>query len=243
MTKEKILPEEKIELHHPSMEEIMGAPPAAAIAAGSGVVLAILLTLLAGSIFITVPDVIRTKAIIYGNSPVSVLTAPESGRLVFTNGGFPDRAVHEGETLVSIRKFMSDEQVPVTAATDGFFEINPVVRYRKSVYRNDTIGYVWDMEPAPAVCTVQLSRSDARKIQAGRTIRLYPEQGDFMHCIETEVKEKFDLPSGDRVQIIAVLYGTEGNTFRGTTEVTADIETGKKSLFGQLVNPFRGLQK
>ncbi|MDR0700367.1 MAG: hypothetical protein LBG28_14305 [Tannerella sp.] len=243
MTKENISAEEKIELHHPSMEEIMGAPPAAGIAAGSGTVLAILLALLASSIFITVPDTIRTNAIIYGNSPVSVLTAPESGRPVFANGGFSDSAVHEGDTLLIIRKFMSDEQIPVTAATGGFFEINPVLRYRKSVYRNDTVGYVWDMEPAPVVCTVQLSGSDARKIQAGRKIRLYPEPGEFMHCIETEVKEKFDLPSGGRVQIIAVLSGTAGNTFRGTTEVSADIETGKKSLFGQLVNPFRGLQK
>jgi hypothetical protein len=243
MTKENISQEEKIELHHPSMEEIMGAPPAAAIAVGSGVILAIFLMLLAGSIFISVPDMIRTGAVVYGNTPLSVLTAPESGRLVYADAGFPDSIIHEGETLLTIRKFMSDELIPVTAPASGIFEINPVVRLRKSVYRNDTLGYIWDREPVPAVCTALLSRSDARKIQAGRKIRLYPEPGDFMNCIETEVREKFDLPSGDRVQIIAVLSGAAGNTFRGTTEVTVDIETGKKSLFEQLVNPFRGLQR
>jgi hypothetical protein len=65
-----------------------------------------------------------------------------------------------------------------------------------------------------------------------------------MLFIETEIREKSNLPSGD-VQIIAVLPGADqtGHTFRGTVELTANIETGKKSLFGRLVNPFRGLQR
>jgi hypothetical protein len=245
MKEDQMKPEGDVELHHQSIEEIMGTPPVKSIAVSSGIILVILLVLLGGSALVVTPDIMKTNAVIYGNDPVAVLTAPESGQIVQGEGyDFSEREVERGETLLHIRNAIG-ESIPVTAISSGALEFNPLVRIRGSVYRGDTVGYIWDKDTAPVACVIYLSRAEARNVESGNKIRLYLEPDDSDSVIETEVREKFELLTGNQMQIISVLpeRNLPVKKIRGTVKISADIVVGRKSLFNRMINPFRGLER
>jgi hypothetical protein len=236
---------EEIELHHPLIEGIMGAPPAHSIAVGSGVILAIFIALMAASFFIYSPDVIRVHALAYGQTPLAVLTAPESGQ-IFMDENIPDRgAVRNGETLLHIKKNAVDSSIFIVATASGIVEINPLVKFRKTVSVSDTVAYIWDMEPAPMICVMNLTKPEAGKIQVGQKVRLFLPAYPSENIVETSICEKYDLPVGNQTQLIALIPDNQSQAyaFRGDIQMSAELIVGKKSLFQQLINPFRGLQK
>lgn len=236
---------EKIELHHPAIEEIMGAPPVKSIAAGSGIVFILLLVLFTASMFVYTPVTVRTNAVIYGQTPLAVLTAPQSGQVVFRDEAPDEKNIRQGDTIFCINPNTGEKRIPAVAPATGIFEVNPLVRIRKNVSQNDTVGFIRSEEPATVVCILQLTNADAQNVRMGQKIHILTDINESGNFIEAEISEKSNVSTTSHTQFIAILSGLHSreNDFRGVTEASAQIITGKKSLFQQLINPFRGLKK
>lgn len=233
---------EKIELYHHSIEEIMGAPPAKSIAWGSGLILMIILVLLTGSVFINSPDYIRVDGVVYGETPITVLTAPVSGQIVFSRDASSKQRVQKNELIFQIEEYATKQTVPIIASLAGVFKINPLVRIRKNVFQNDTIGTIWSEKPAPVVCILELPNAVAQKVKTGQLIRVFTDPGD-KNFMEAEIRGKTDQAVTSQTQFIAVLLDQSDEDIQGTLTVCAEVIIGEKNLFQQLVNPFRGLRK
>ena len=234
---------EKVELHHHSIQEIMGAPPAKSIAFGSGIILMIFMVLLICSMFIYFPEVIRVEAILHGQTPVATLTAPETGKIIFENDYSDKQFVQKDETILYIKDNQAGESIPVNVSSSGIFQINPLVRIKQSVFLNDTIGFLWSENYIPTVCVIELPAGIARRVQAQQKIRIFIDENDHKNFIETEIRESHST-SVNQTQFIAVLTSQqldEKNIY-GTVLASAEIITGQKNLFNQLINPFRGLK-
>jgi hypothetical protein len=236
---------EKIELHHSSIEEIMGTPPVKSIAIGSGLIFVLLLILFAISLVVYTPSIIRINAAIHGQTPLAVLIASQTGRLIFPDGMPNRQIVQRGDTLFLIGKEDSEDCISVSAPATGIFELNPLVRIRENVSQNDTLGYIWSEKNMPVVCILQLPNTDVRNVQTGQHIRIFMDAYDSKNFIETEISEKSNLSTTSQTQIIALLTEKQlhKNAIRGVINVSVEITTGKQSLFQQLINPFRGLKK
>lgn len=235
---------EKIELHHHSIEEIMGAPPAKSIAWGSGTTLIILLVLLTGSVFINTPDTIQVNGVIYGQIPIEVLTASTSGQIIFQQDVSNKQVVQKGEALYYIKRNTTEPTIPVVASSTGILQINPLAHIRKNVFQNDTIGYIWNEQQTPVVCVLDLPSAIAQKIQIGQQIRVSMNIRDTEVFMYVEIKEKSDRMVTNQTQLIALLSDQQqGENLRGTLPIYTELTIGEKNLFRQLINPFRGLKK
>jgi len=233
-----------IELHHHSISEIMGAPPTKSIAMGSGIILILLITLLTGSLFVYYPDTIRTNATVYGQTPVAIITSPESGRITGKSELSSRQTAQKDETILYVENSTTGETFPVVIPMTGILEIKPLVRIRKNVFRNDTIGYIWAEKSAPVVCIFHLTNTVAGNVQPGQKIRVFMDSEDAKSFIEAEISEKSNSEIANKTQFIALLpTQQEGEDLRGAINVSTEIIVGKKSLFHQLINPFRGLKK
>jgi hypothetical protein len=205
----------------------------------------LLLIFFAASLAVYTPSIIRTDAVIHGQTPLAVLNASLAGRLIFTDET-PDRQiVQRGDTLFLIAREAPGDFISVVAPATGIFEINPLARIRKNVSQNDTLGYVWSEKAVPVVCTLQLPSSEARNVRTGQYMRIFMDTYDSKNFIEAEINEISGMATTNRTQIIAVLTDKHlhGNAIRGVVPVSVEITTGKQSLFLQLINPFRGLKK
>jgi hypothetical protein len=238
---------EKIELHHHSIEEIMGTPPVKSIAVGSGLILLLMLILLAASLAVYTPSIIHAEAAIHGQMPLAVLTASQEGHLIFTNKIHAgQQIVQQGDTILLIAKDANGEDaIPLLAPATGIFEVNPLARIRKNVSQNDTVGYIRNIKNIPVVCSLQLPDTDARNVRTGQPIRIFMDDGNSRNFIEAEITEISSMATTNRTQIIAVLTDKHlhENLIRGVIHASAEITTGRQSLFHQLINPFRGLKK
>jgi hypothetical protein len=236
---------EKIELHHHSIEEIMGTPPVKSVAVGSGLIFLLLLILLAASLSVYTPSIIRTEAAIHGQMPLAVLTASQEGRLLFPNEIQGGQIVRQGDTLFLIARDATEESSYIVAPATGIFEVNPLARIRGNVSQNDTIGYIRSKKNMPVVCTLQLPDMDARNVRTGQPIRIFVDACDSKNFIEAEISEISNMATTNRTQIIAVLTDKHlhESVIRGVIHVSAEITTGRQCLFHQLINPFRGLKK
>jgi hypothetical protein len=236
---------EKIELHHHAIEEIMGAPPMKSIATGSGIVLILLLVLFAASMFVYSPVTVRANAVIYGQRPLAVLTARQSGQVIFPDEVPGERIAGQGKSIFCIKPNTGEEIIPFVAPLSGIFEVNPLVRIQKIVSQNDTVGFIWGEKPAPVICILQLPNTEAQNVPLGQKIRIFTDTNESKNFIELEISEKSNLLTTSHTQFIAILNDRQlqENDFRGKTDVFAEIIIGKKSLFQQLINPFRGLKK
>lgn len=236
---------EKIELHHSSIEEIMGTPPVKSITVGSGLIFVLLLILFAASLVVYTPFVIRMNAVIHGQIPLAVLTAGQTGKLLFSSDEIPaEHIVRQGDTLFQIKKDALEDCLSVVAPVTGIFEMNPLARIRKNVHQYDTLGYIWSEKAMPVVCTLQLPDTDAQNVRIGQVIRIFMDTCDSKKFIEAEISEKSGMATTNQTQIIAVPTdkSLHENTIRGIIHVSVEITTGKQSLFHQLINPFRGLR-
>jgi hypothetical protein len=236
---------EKIELHHHSIEEIMGTPPVKSVAVGSGLIFLLMLILLAASLAIYTPSIIRTEAAIHGQMPLAVLTASQEGRLLFTNEIRAGQIVQQGDTILRIAKNANEKAIPLLAPATGIFEVNPLARIRGNVSQNDTIGYIQNKKNIPVVCSLQLPDTEVQNVRTGQPIRIFIDDCNSKNFIEAEITEISGMATTNRTQIIAVLTDKHlhENTIRGVIHVSAEITTGRQSLFHQLINPFRGLKK
>jgi hypothetical protein len=237
---------EKIELHHHSIEEIMGTPPVKSVAVGSGLILLLMLILLAASLAVSTPSIIRTEAAIHGQMPLAVLTASQEGHLIFINKIHAgQQIVQQGDTILLIAKDANEDTVPLLAPVTGIFKVNPLARIRENVSQYDTVGYIQSIKNIPVVCSLQLPDTDARNVRTGQPIRIFMDDGNSKNFIEAEITEISSMATTNRTQIIAVLTDKHlhENLIRGVIHASAEITTGRQSLFHQLINPFRGLKK
>jgi hypothetical protein len=236
--------ENNIEIHHPSIENIMGAPPAILVRVGSGFVFSVIIGLFLGSAFFTYRDTIYSQAVLQGGSPPAILTASQNGKIIQWVESGP---VNCGDTVMWIE--VPDERLPVKATVSGFLEINPVIDMQKKLRKNDTIGRIW--ESVPSVCVIRLTPEQVKHVQKGNKILLhfdrYPS-GQY-GTVETEIKAISNFNSGKDFEILAelphpVITSDQIElTLHGNLYASAEIITHEKSLFHRLLNPFRGLTK
>jgi hypothetical protein len=239
-------PEKKIELHHHSIEEIMGTPPSIMLRVGSGLFLLIITLLFIASAFINFPDTIKTTAILQGKQVLDVIIAPQSGIITtYING---DRFSNAGDTIICIQ---SDNHKEIVISTfSGFLEYSPILN-NSYIQKNDTIGFIWRDDNTPITCIVQVPPNQIKQVGTGNNIRLslnkYPaEQFGY---IETYVKSIHDFGNDDFFQIIAEIPSQSITTeqteilIRGNLHASAEIITGNQTLFNRLVNPFRALNR
>jgi hypothetical protein len=223
----------KIELHHHSIEEIMGTPPTRGITLGSGIIFIIFLFLLVGSMLIYIPDTIRVSAVIHGQTPIAVLTAPETGRIIFQTKTLNKQIVGKNEIFFYIEENATEQCTPVTIPVAGIFELNPLMRIRETVFQNDTIGYIWNEKLAPVVCVFQLSDIIAQNIQPKQKICVFPDTNEPKNFIEMELKEKTNWGSTNQTQFIAILPEQQlyGKGIHGIIHGEAEITIKGKNLF------------
>jgi hypothetical protein len=237
---------EKIELHHHTFDEIMGTPPVRSITKGSGMILILLMVLLVASQFVYTPSILRTNAVIYGQTPLAVLKVPQSGFIVFQDEIPSKWNIIKDDTVCSIQLLTFEEEfIHVLAPLKGVFEINPLVKIRKNVVQNDTIGIIWNETPSLVVCVLQLPNVDALNVHIGQKIRVFINVNESKDLFEAEISEKTKMNTSSYTQLIAILNGIhfQENDFRGVIDASVEIITGQKNLFQQLINPFRGLKK
>lgn len=249
MNTEKLPSEKNIELHHESIEAIMGTPPSIILRIGSGLLLTIFVGLLLGSIFFTYPDVVQAPGLLLGEPPISTLTAPEKGRIkeICKSSGIH---VNIGDTLLSIVGF-DKRSIAVVAKSSGLLEISPLVANEHTVKKNDTIALIWSDDVGSVSCVVELSPEQGKNVKAGNKLRLHIDKypSDKYGTVESQIKSISNFNTGKNIQAIAELPESivTTNQFefspRGNIYASCDIITGEKSIFNRLVNPFRGLLK
>jgi hypothetical protein len=236
--------ENNVEVHHPSIENIMGTPPAIMVRMGSEILFSVIIGLFLGSAFFTYQDTILSQAILQGGSPPSTLIASQNGKIIQSGESGP---VKYGDTIMWME--VSSEQLPVKATASGFLEINPVIDLQKNLRENDTIGRIW--ESVPSVCVIRLTPEQVKHVQKGNKIRLHFDRypSEQYGTVETEIKAISQFSSGKDFEVLAELpYPTVTSdqvelTIYGCLYASAEIITGEKSLFHRLINPFRGLTK
>jgi hypothetical protein len=236
--------EDKVEIHHPSIENIMGTPPAIMVRTGSGILLLVITGLFLGSAFFTYRDTIHSQAVLQGGSPPATLIASQNGKIIQPGESGP---VNYGDTVMWME--VSGERLPVKATASGFLEINPVIDIQKNLQKNDTIGRIW--ESVPSVCVIRLAPEQVKHVQKGNKILLHFDRypSEQYGTVETEVKAISNFSSGKDFEVLAELpphvitSGQVELTLYGCLYASAEIITDEKSLFNRLINPFRGLTK
>jgi len=241
--------DKNIELHHESVEEIMGTPPASMVRVGSGILLLVILGLFMGSLFITLPDMVKVHASLQGEFPLSTQTSPETGRLVkiFRH---VDNLVEKGDTILCVEnKFC--EIIAVLSEDSGILELNPLLNVINFIQKNDTVAIIWRKETESIACIVLLSPEQGKNVKEGNKIRLnvdkYPSEQ--YGTIESYITSISNFSSGREIQAIAVLPSKiitshqHEITLKGKNYASAEIITDEKTLFNRLINPFRGLIK
>ncbi|MDR2057979.1 MAG: efflux RND transporter periplasmic adaptor subunit [Dysgonamonadaceae bacterium] len=250
MSEEELFPEKRIELHHHSIDEIMGAPPARIVAVGSGIILILILGLFVGSFFISYPIIIQERAVIQGEIPLTTLTSLESGKIINIYS-FSNNIIYQGDTVIQIEKLRTKEIIPIIADVDGIIDFNPLIRIKQVVQPNDTIGHIWDKTPLAGICIIDLSREQMKQVQTGNKIRLhfdaYPSEK--FGTVDTYIQSISTFNTKNQPQIITMLDDSliTSNqytiTVRGNLYASVEIITEEQSLFNRLINPFRGLMK
>lgn len=236
----------EIELHHHSIDDIMGTPPSSMLRVGGGILLIIILFLLIGSNFFYYPDIIRLPVEIKGEEPQAVIIADSEG--IIQNWKFDGNVVEKDTLLQFVR---NDELYSIYAPVSGHFEINPVVEIRKVVHKQDTIGVIWSMNSAPAICSISINPEEFKKIRIGNKIRIHMDRypSEQYGSIETSVKAVNYYNSGKELIILAELPSTVVSTsnfhfyLRGNLYGIAEIITNEKSLLDRLINPLRRSSK
>lgn len=245
MNKEK--KDREIELHHESIEEILGTPPVGMVRVGSGMLLVVMLGLLIGSRFITYPDMVKVPALLYGDLPLSIETSPETGKVrhVFQ---YDNGQIEPGDSLFSVEKY-SGEIITVVSRFSGFVEFNPLLEIKHNVQKNDTVAIIWGKKAESVACIVSLSPNRAGNVREGNKIVIHLEKypSEQYGVIESHVKKISRFNTEKDIQVMAELSGEIKTSYqkeifiRGNNYATVEIITGEKTLFNRLVNPFRGL--
>ena len=238
-TKDK-LPEEHIELHHPSIEEIMGTPPANMVSIGSGTILSIMIILLSCSLFFSYPDVVHTTVVVHGDELLTVITAPESGELDLHH--FSGDKVTKNDTVLEISNIFSGICSTVVTTKSGVVEIDPIIAMKKRVQQNDTIGFIWDCKPTTSFCSVLLLPQQMKGIKVGNKLKITINQPTNTRIIETKIESIVNSRAGNKTLIIALLPNElREMELRGELNAPATIIIGEKTVFQRLINPFRSL--
>jgi hypothetical protein len=249
MSKETLTSEKNIELHHESVEEIMGTPPASMLRVGSGILLLVIVGLFAGSHFITYPDIEKASAVLQGNFPLSIQTSPETGKIsqIFH---ISNDLVETGDTLFCVENNFG-QIFAVLAESSGIVELNPLSTVLNFVQKNDTIAVIWEKETASVACIIQLSPEQGKNVKEGNKIRLHIDKypSEQYGTVDTYIVSVSHFNSGKDNQVIAVLSGKiitsnhQEIIVKGKNYASEEIKTGKKTLFNRLINPFRSLIK
>ncbi|MCL2073700.1 MAG: hypothetical protein FWH18_07255 [Marinilabiliaceae bacterium] len=244
---EQLNQETKIELHHESIEEILGTPPNILLRAGSGILLFVIAGLLVGSIFFTYPDIVQAPAVLRGELPLATLTVSESGQItnVYKDCG---NYVRLGDTLFVIEK-QDKSTVAVIAENFGILETSPLIIENYIVQKNDTIALIWGDTGEFTICIIHLSPENGKNVRAGNKLRLHIDKypSERYGTVESLVKSVSRFNTGKDLIIIAelplnIVTTTQFEfTARGNIYASAEIITGEKTMFNRLVNPFRGL--
>lgn len=247
MEDNELHPENNIELHHESVEEIMGTPPSKIAALGSGLIFFILIGLFTGSFFITYKDIIKTTAIVYGAVPLEHLVVFGDGSIInlYNNSG---DLVSAGDTIMQIRDMYSREFIPVIASCTGVLDIDPMVSFKSSVRQNDTIGLIWENKASPLICVISMQASEMHDIQSGNGMKLYFDKyktGRDDITIDANIDYLSNFNSGGMLKAITQLQDDQlmDLHLKGELYVPAEILIGEKSIFYRLINPFNGRLK
>lgn len=249
MNNEQSVPGKNIELHHESVNEIMGTPPSVMLRVGSGLLLTVFVGLFVASVFFNYPDVVQAPGVLVGEQPLSTQTAPEKGRIIeiYKNTG---TYVNMGDTLLSIEQ--SDHQkIPVIAETTGLLELNPLISVKYAVQKEEVISFIWSEDVGHVACIVQLSPEQGKNVKEGNKLRMHLDKypSDKYGTVESKIKSISHFNTGREIQIIAELpesikTSTQFEfTPRGNIYASCEIITGEKSIFHRLINPFRSLAK
>jgi hypothetical protein len=249
MNQKQLFSENRIELHHEYVEEIMGKPPASMIRVGSGILLFVILGLFIGSRFIIYPDMLQATALIKGDLPLSIQTSPETGRVVHIFQSVNDH-IEPGDTLLCIEKYTGEKFV-IIAMVSGLLEINPLLNIKHYVQKSDTVAIIWGKKTESIACIIRLSPEQGKSVKEGNKLflHLYKYPSKQYGVIESHVKSVSYFNSEKDIQVIAELPGkiitsNQHEIFiKGNNYASAEIITGEKTIFNRLVNPFRGLIK
>ena len=234
-----------IELRHESMEEIMGAPPSVMVRIGSGLLLAIIVILVSGSVFFPSDVKIQLPAILDGGLPLSMIIAPATGNMKH----YPHEGlVNRGDTLLFIEN-TNEELVPVFADFSGFFEVNPLIEMKRHIHENDTVGFIWPADQDTVVCKIRLTAAQGKEVRVGNKVRIaiddYPveQYGVFETTIHSISHFNATFHAFAELPVNMITTTQQHLDIRGYNQATVVIITKEKTVFYRLINPFKGLIK
>ena len=244
-------PDNKIEIHHSSIEEIMSSPPASIVKIGSGITLIIFILFLIGSYYFSFSDVIKAPAVISSNKASMFLIAPVSGKLVkkIESDIFK---VNPGDTIAAIESLTLDSKsYYLISNLKGNAEMNPLWSVQSNVIINDTLGIIWEKNPSRHICLIHLRSNQIGSIKIGNKINIHldrfpsEEYGILVSKVRNITNFKNDKDYVILADLPGNLYTSKGKPLiaLGKLTGTANIIVNEKSVFERLINPFRGLSK
>ena len=245
MNREESFDEKKIELHHESIEEILGMPPPVLVRAGSGTLFSVIALLIAGSVFFPSNTSIRVPAILDGGMPLSVAIAPATGNI---RSHHSENYINEGDTVLFIEN-MHGESVVVCADVSGFLEVNPLMEMKRHIYESDTIAFIWPADQDTVACIMRLTSYQGKDVRVGSEVRIviddYPveQYGAFESTIKYISHFNAEFHAYAELPIDMITTTHQHLNIRGDIPATVEIVTDEKTVFHRMVNPFRGLIK